>query len=123
VPSPPKNVLLSKEQIGGRIRALRERRGWSQGKLAAVLGSHPQNVSQIERGVRGVSLQQVARLARVLEVTTDEILGAREHDSGTGGDRRLLRRLRRIQELSPARRSALLKMLDGALAMAEPSNQ
>jgi len=119
LPSPAKKVLLSKEKIGERIRALRERKGWSQGKLAEVLGAHPQNVSQVERGVRGVSLQQVVQLARVLDVATDEILGEREQDSGVGGDRRLMRRLRRIRELPPARRDALLKMIDGALGMAE----
>lgn len=119
MPSPAKDVLLSKQKIGGRIRALRERRGWSQGKLAERLKAHPQNVSQIERGVRGVSLQQVVRLARVLDVSTDEILGRQEQDSGVGSDRRLMRRLRRIQELPPGRRDALLKMIDGALGMAE----
>lgn len=119
MPSPAKHVLLSKERIGERIRALRERKGWSQGKLAERLKAHPQNVSQIERGVRGVSVQQVVRLARVLEVSTDEILGRRERDSGIGSDRRLMRRLRRIQELPPGRRDALLKMIDGALGMAE----
>lgn len=119
MPSPAKDVLLSKEKIGERIRALRERKGWSQGKLAGLLKAHPQNVSQIERGVRGVSLQQVVRLVRVLEVSADEILGPREHDSGIGGDRRLMRRLRRIQELPPTRRDALLKMIDGALGMAQ----
>jgi len=119
VPSPAKHVLLPKDKIGARIRALRERKGWSQGKLAERLKAHPQNVSQIERGARGVSLQQVVRLARILEVSTDEILGEREQDSGLGSDRRLLRRLRRIQELPPKRRDALLKMIDGALSMAE----
>jgi transcriptional regulator with XRE-family HTH domain len=123
VPTPAKDILLSKDKIGARIRALRERKGWSQGKLAERLKAHPQNVSQIERGVRGVSLQQVVRLARVLEVSTDEILGRREQDSGIGGDRRLMRRLRRIQELPPTRREALLRMIDGALAMAESEGE
>lgn len=124
VPSPAKKVLLSKERIGERIRTIRERRGWSQGKLAEVLGAHPQNVSQIERGVRGVSLQQVVRMARILGVSTDEILGEREQDSGgVSGDRRLMRRLRRIRELPPSRRDALLKMIDGALGMADGESQ
>jgi transcriptional regulator with XRE-family HTH domain len=123
VPSPAKKVLLSKEKIGERIRTLRERKGWSQGKLAEVLGAHPQNVSQMERGVRGVSLQQIVRLARVLGVSTDEILGEREQDSGVGGDRRLMRRLRRIRELPPSRRDALLKMIDGALGMADGESE
>jgi len=119
VPSQAKKVLLSKEKIGQRIRVLRERKGWSQGKLAEVLEAHPQNISQIERGVRGVSLQQVVRLARVLDVSTDEILGRRERTNGVGIDRRLMRRLRRIQELPSSRRDALLKMIDGALDMTQ----
>jgi len=121
VPTPAKTVLLSKQKIGERIRTLRERKGWSQGRLASALGAHPQNVSQIERGVRGVSVQQVVRLARVLGISTDEILAQRDHDTTptVPANRKLMRRLRRIQELPVAQRNALLKMIDGALGMTE----
>ena len=50
MPSRPRDVVLSKEKIGQRVRTFREQRGLSQGKLAKLLGTHPQSISQIERG-------------------------------------------------------------------------
>jgi transcriptional regulator with XRE-family HTH domain len=121
LPKPPKDEVLSKKQIGERLRALRERRDLSQGQLAAMIGSHAQNVSQVERGVRGLTVQQVVKLARALKVPTDEILGEAKHATAQlhlrNGDRRFLRRIQRIRELPPAQRKALLKLLDGALGL------
>lgn len=120
MPKPAKRVVISREQIGERVRRLREGRGWSQGKLAQILDSHPQNVSQLERGVRGVTVQQVVKLARALKVTTDQILGERLNGAGLPplNDRSLIRRLQRIQQLPQQQRKTLIKMLDGALSMA-----
>lgn len=116
MPKPPKETVLSKKQLGERVRTLREQRGLSQGQLAALVGTHPQSLSQAERGVRSLTLQQVIKLSRALKVSTDEILGESKGSAATvEGDRRLLRRVRRIQELPPAQREALLDMLDGAL--------
>ena len=120
MPRPAREVTISRDKIGERIRRLREANGWSQGKLAEILDSHPQNVSQLERGLRGVTVQQVVRLARALQVTTDEILGERTNDPALSplNDRALMRRIKRIRELPPQERKAVLTMLDGALSMA-----
>jgi transcriptional regulator with XRE-family HTH domain len=118
VPRPPKETVLSKNQLGERVRALREQRGLSQGQLAELVSTHPQSLSQVERGIRSLTLQQVVKLSRALKVSTDEILGEPGRSSdGVIGDRKLLRRVRRIQELPPAQREAVLDMLDGALRM------
>jgi transcriptional regulator with XRE-family HTH domain len=110
--------VLSKNQLGERVRALREQRGLSQGQLAELVSTHPQSLSQVERGIRSLTLQQVVKLSRALKVSTDEILGEPGRSSdGVIGDRKLLRRVRRIQELPPAQREAVLDMLDGALRM------
>ena len=123
MPKPAKKVFLSKKQIGERLKALREQRGYSQGKLAKMLGSHPQNISQIERGIRGLTIQQIVKITRTLKVPTDEILGEQKRTlaplNARNGDRRLLLRLRRIQDLPPPQRKALLKLLDGALGLSK----
>jgi transcriptional regulator with XRE-family HTH domain len=75
VPRPPKDVVLTNKKIGERLRAIRDQRGYSQGKLARLARTHPQSISQIERGVRGVTVQQLVKLARALQVTMDELLG------------------------------------------------
>jgi transcriptional regulator with XRE-family HTH domain len=120
VPKPPTKVLLSKKQLGERVRALRDQRGYSQGKLAGMMGTHPQSLSQIERGVRGLTIQQVVKLARVLHISTDEILGdSKKTVMPLNGDRRLLRRFQRVQALPPAQRQGILKLIDSALGMAK----
>ena len=116
LPTPPKDVLLPKKKMGERLRALRDLRGLSQGQLASILGAHPQSVSQVERGVRGLTVQQVVKLARALKVSTDEILGEGQPTRPVGnGSRRFIRRLQKIQELPPTQQKALLKLIDGAL--------
>lgn len=124
MPRPPKDVVLSKKKLGERLRAIREQRGYSQGKLARLLGAHPQSISQVERGVRGLTIQQVVKLARKLKVSTDDILGENKRAvTPLNGDRRFLRRLQRIHELPPSQKKAVLKLLDGALGISKPVAQ
>lgn len=118
LPQPTKEIVLSKAEIGGRVRALRQAMDMSQAKLAKAIGTHAPNVSMIERGLRGVSLQQVVKLSKALKVSPEEILG------GKGSKRRrktappspkLLRRLERIQSLPKPKQTALLDLLDAYL--------
>jgi transcriptional regulator with XRE-family HTH domain len=118
LPTPTKTEALPKKEIGVRIRALRQQRRLTQTDLAKVLETHQTAVSQIEIGNRGVSLQQVVKLARALRVPLDEILG----DAGTPGprngrmkDRSLVRRLEKIERLSKRQKQALLVTLDNFL--------
>lgn len=109
-------TILSKENIGERIRALRIQRGLTQVELGKKLGMPQSNVSELERGVRGLTVRQLLKLSSILSATTDEILG----HSTTGNGRpslslRVLRRAQRIQELSPPKQRAVLELLDALL--------
>jgi len=117
VPRPAKHVVLSKKEIGERLRAVREERRITQVELAKTLGTHQASLSQIERGIRGMTLQQVVRLARALHVAPDRILGV---DKGNGSqatprNERLMRRVRRIEHLSVKQQEAVIRMLDAFL--------
>jgi len=59
--------------FGFRVRTLRHRRGWSQEELAEHCGLHRTYVGGIERGERNVSLKNIDRLARALEVRIAEL--------------------------------------------------
>lgn len=111
-----KSTLTAKKEVGLRLRALRQQRGMSQTELGTALGLTQSNVSAIERGTRGPTLHQVAKFAKVLGVSTDEILSngkpAAESRLRRG---RLLRRLERIQELPSADQRAVLKFLEALL--------
>jgi len=114
LPAGAKRPVLSKKEVGGRVRALRLQRGMSQVELARLVGTHQTAVSQIEVGRRGVSVQQVVRLCRALKATPDRILG--ENHEGPNvkrlKDGRVMRRLERIETLPPAKQRALLQMVD-----------
>ncbi len=117
MPRPPKHVVLSRKEIGERLRTLREERRITQVELARMLGMHQASLSQIERGVRGLSLQQVVKLARGLRSSPDRLLGV-----GKGNGRqpalrneKLMRRVRRIEQLPPEQQDAVVKILDGFL--------
>src|SRR5262245_16792654 len=62
-------------QIGQRIRQAREYRGVTQRELAQRLQRSPQHISQIE--VKGLAPRPdlLIRIAQVLNVTTDYLLG------------------------------------------------
>ncbi len=58
-----------------RLQKAREQKGLSQTKLAIIAGLHPSVISNIERGrvLPGPGHRQ--RLARALEVATEELFG------------------------------------------------
>ncbi len=54
--------------VGRKVRALRERRGWSQEHLAFEAGLHRNYVGGIERGERNVGLLNLCKIATALGV-------------------------------------------------------
>lgn len=60
--------------VGRNIRRLRLNRRQSQHSLAAALGVSRPIMSNIERGVRPVTLQELFRLARHFQVSLDKAL-------------------------------------------------
>ncbi|MBI4903691.1 MAG: helix-turn-helix transcriptional regulator [Acidobacteria bacterium] len=56
-----------------RVRELRRERGWSQEKLAEEADLHRTYIGGIERGLRNVSLWNIARLAHALSVPIAEL--------------------------------------------------
>jgi transcriptional regulator with XRE-family HTH domain len=112
VPKPPKNAILSKQEIGWRLRAVRQVRGATQAQLERVLDTQQTAISQVELGNRGLTIQQVVKLAKALHVSTDAILGQpRKSDhAALPKDRNLLRRIQRIEKLPKPERQALLKL-------------
>lgn len=69
------------QEIGTRLRELREGRGKTQDELAEILELTKSSVSRIESGDRGLAAAELAVLARYLNVPTDVILfGAMEDE-------------------------------------------
>lgn len=115
MPTRPKKPELSKKEIGARLRQLRRTRGMNQGELAKLLGTHQTSISQIESGARGLSLHQAVKLSKALGVSIDELLGqgkASRSSQKVSSNGRVLRRLRRIEQLPQAERRFVLKIIE-----------
>jgi transcriptional regulator with XRE-family HTH domain len=113
MPTPPKHVVVSSKQIGERLRELRRQRGVSQVDLAEALGTYQTSISAIERGARGLTVQQLVKLASALDVSLDEIVGRSPlPKNGVLNDRRFLKRLQKIDKLSKRQKQTLLGTID-----------
>ena len=68
-------------QVGEQIKAARERAGLTQEQFAERIDVSPQFVSDMERGVVGVSLTTLKRVCMVLGVSSDQILFGSQTDN------------------------------------------
>ena len=81
--------------IGARIRKQREYMGLTREQLAELLEVTPKFCSDIELGVKGMSVQTLCRLSNVLSLSTDYILFGEKEEI----DSRELNRM--LQQCSP----------------------
>jgi len=62
------------KQFGNNIRNLRKARGFSQESFADAVGLHRTYMGGVERGERNVSLLNLLKIMRKLEVSSGDIL-------------------------------------------------
>lgn len=67
--------MFSKELFAERLLALRKERGEKQEELAQLLGVSRPQVSEMEQGNKGTSLERFALLCEHYNVTADYLLG------------------------------------------------
>ena len=117
---PPLN--LGKETIGQRVARLRKERGYTQIELAEKTGIPQTLITDYERDKLRLHPEMVIRFAQALEVTTDELLGlngAKKNGDSGKASLRLLRRVKRIDDLPSSQQKTLLKTIDTFLKGAE----
>ena len=68
--------------IGFRIRILREKKGLKQINLANALQVSPQAVSKWERDANYPDIEMLLKIASILGVSTDYLLGITDVDTG-----------------------------------------
>jgi transcriptional regulator with XRE-family HTH domain len=106
---------LGQETLGQRLSRMRKERGYTQAELAEKIGLIRYLISDYERDKRRPNYEMIIRLALALEVTTDELLGLKQ--SKSKGNKKspslkILRRMKRIEVLSPAHQKIILKNID-----------
>lgn len=119
-----KNYAAPTEErlIGSRLKEIRISRGVKQKDLAEQLGMGQSGLSRYERGEMRLPSSLLAKLARVLKASADEILGLKELKRGPlVRDRRFLKRLPAIDSLPERQKDALLTTIDGLLRSSRAS--
>ncbi len=61
-------------EVGDRVRLLRKNKGWTLDELSEASGLHPSSISQVERGERNLTLQNLSKLADGLDVPPYQFL-------------------------------------------------
>jgi len=106
-------------EIGERVARLRKERGITQVEMADLLGLSQPVVSDYERGALRLHGELIAKFAKILRVSADEILGIDKAASARGPrDSAIARRLRDIDKLSKRDRDALARTIDAFLGRA-----
>ena len=62
------------KRFGNRLRQLRKQKDLSQEQLAEKANLHRTYISDIERGARNVSLQNIEKLAKALQTSPNKLL-------------------------------------------------
>jgi transcriptional regulator with XRE-family HTH domain len=110
-------LKIGGETIGKRLSRFRKERGYTQKELAKKIGITHNLVSDYETGRLMPNGEMVVRLAIVLNVTSDEILGLKpgRRQVGKNPSLKIVRRLDRIASMPPARQKAFLQTIDALL--------
>lgn len=105
------------QSLGMRIAQLRKDRGLTQAELAERLGVSQPVVSDYENDVIRLPADVVVQLAAVFAVSADEILGLKSEALKLSAvkNRRLLRQVQAVDQLSKRDQQALLRTIEAFL--------
>ena len=112
------------ETIAERVARMRREKGITQVEMADLLGVSQSVVSDYERGALRLHGELIAKIAEILGVSADEILGleakhgAGKKEKSAATNRRLLRRIQQIDNLPKRDQEALLRTIDAFLSKA-----
>lgn len=72
-------MYYNTEESGKRIKDLRCQSGLSQSALADAIGIHVKTIGKAERGVCGLSIDNLILIAEYFQVTIDYLINGNEH--------------------------------------------
>jgi transcriptional regulator with XRE-family HTH domain len=107
----PKQDIEQLTAFGKRLVALRKQAGYTQTELARELDVSQRMISHYE-GSEYPPAGILPRLAQLLGVSADELLGIKPLKKSRQPDSRLLRRMQQIEKLDAAKKRQVLQMID-----------
>ena len=106
---------MDRKELANRLRAARERLGFTQAEVAERLGVHRPTISEIEAGRRGISSDEVSQFARIYATT----VGALLRETAPSEEEALHVLFRGGDGLTPAGRAAAHRFLERCRAERE----
>jgi transcriptional regulator with XRE-family HTH domain len=76
------NARAVRLRVGRNVRRLRRVHGWSQERLAELVGNTNKHIGQIERGEVNVTLDILAAIAEGFSVNVSELFAAADTEAG-----------------------------------------
>ncbi|MGL1894354.1 MAG: helix-turn-helix domain-containing protein [Spirochaetaceae bacterium] len=104
------------ETVGQRITEIRKVRGYTQVELAEKIGIARDLLSSYELGRVRIYDEMIYRLALILEVSTDRLLGFEKREEvAESVSLRYTRRIKQIETLPEHKIRMILKMIDDSI--------
>jgi transcriptional regulator with XRE-family HTH domain len=110
--SMPKQTFDKLTGFGKRLSALRKTAGYTQTELAEELEVSQRMISYYEGQSEYPPAAMLPKLANLLGVTSDELLGIEPIKKIRQPDTRLVRRISQIDKLEPSKKKQLLNIID-----------
>jgi transcriptional regulator with XRE-family HTH domain len=108
----PKQNFEQLTDFGKRLALLRDKAGYTQTELAKELGITQRMISYYEGHSEYPPSGHVVLMAKVLGVSTDELLGIKPIKKSRQPDSRLLRRMQQIEKLDAATKRQVMQVID-----------
>ena len=105
-------ITAAPESFGERLKRLRRERGFTQAELATRLGISRRNYIYYEAQGGSPSPELLVRIGDALRVSVDALAGRHGKPDPHLPSYRLLRRLKKIEQLPLHDQKAVLRMID-----------
>jgi len=110
-------------ELGKRIAARRKAQGLTQAKLGELLGFSQPHIQAFESGRRRISVTELPKLANVLGIAVEDLLGLREKRGSRGRPSRLEKQFEVASRLPKKQREYVSQVLEAILDQAGQSAQ
>lgn len=105
--------LQGTESIGERLARIRKEHGLTQKKLAEKIGVTRSVIMDFERDKNHLYDQVIIRIALVLGISSDELLGIKNSKKKVyPSSLRIIKRMKRIEELPTIKQKKILENID-----------
>ena len=102
--------MVSRSEIGARLRDLREARRWTQAELAQRLAMSQPQVSQVERGLKKPSAEILGQIAGALRISAETLYVKAGLLEARDGDAAVTEAINTDETLSERQRQVLLEI-------------